>query len=75
MKTSDYIAIKYFDVLFKKLAEITKYVNEDCPLEYRTEHLKAALESSIDLVDEIDHEQMIDNGQTTKSGHKSDVSL
>jgi hypothetical protein len=75
MKTSDHIAIRYFDTLTKKLEELAVNVDEDCPVEYRTEHLKEAVASSFDLIAEIAHVQMIDNERTDQPGKEPNISF
>jgi hypothetical protein len=58
MKTNDEIAIKYFDVVLKDLTDLVHHVDEDCPVEYRSDHLQTKIEQVYDLIESIAQESL-----------------
>jgi hypothetical protein len=42
--------------LWDALADLVSQVDEDCPMEYRTKHLKSSMQEAADLLNEISNE-------------------
>ena len=54
--TPDEIKLKHFDDVYRALINITNNADEDCPLDYRTDHFKTALDWAYHIISNVDED-------------------
>ena len=59
MKTHDIVKLEYFDAVLTQLRNLAVNIDEDCPYEYRTDHLRDAISDTFDLLNEVAHQHLL----------------